>query len=172
MRSHGAKSVSYLRNFTFGVEDSLGSTVGLLSGVAAAGVPRSTIIVTGLILIFTEALSMGVGSFLSEQSVEEFERRRNLPWGESVPGAITMFLSYLLAGLLPIAPYVVWSLPMALYSSVAAAVVGLVVLGALNAKIAHTSAVKQMARMGLLGGSVAVAGVMVGEILKSWGGMG
>ncbi len=69
--SHEDRKV-YLRNFVFGVEDSLVSTVGLLSGVAAAGVETKTIVLTGVVLIIVEALSMAVGSYLSEYSVEEY----------------------------------------------------------------------------------------------------
>ena len=65
-------SASYIRNFVFGVEDSLVSTVGLLSGVAIAGVEQKYIFITGLILIFVEAFSMAVGSFLSEESAEKY----------------------------------------------------------------------------------------------------
>src|SRR5262245_46938731 len=64
--------VAYFRNFVFGVEDSLVSTVGLLSGVAIAGLAREEIFLTGVILIFVEAVSMAAGSFLSESSAEEF----------------------------------------------------------------------------------------------------
>jgi len=62
----------YLRNFVFGVEDSLVSTVGLLSGIAAAGVAQKDILVSGVVLIFVEAFSMAVGSFLSEEFAEEY----------------------------------------------------------------------------------------------------
>ena len=62
MRS--TNNTSYYRNFVFGVEDSLVSTVGLLSGISIAGVTNKTIIMTGVILIFVEAVSMGAGSFL------------------------------------------------------------------------------------------------------------
>ena len=54
------------------MEDSLVSTVGLLSGVAVANVPMTTILLTGLILIFVEAISMAAGSFLSEYSAEGY----------------------------------------------------------------------------------------------------
>ena len=64
-------SVSYFRNFIFGVEDSLVSTVGLLSGIAIADVPGHTIFLTGVVLIFVEAFSMAAGTFLSEYSAEE-----------------------------------------------------------------------------------------------------
>ena len=62
--------ILYMRNLIFGAEDSLVSTVGLLSGIAIGGVPKSAIILTGIVLIFVEAFSMGVGSYLSEYSVE------------------------------------------------------------------------------------------------------
>ena len=58
-----------VRNFTFGVEDSLVSTVGLLAGIAFAGVNAGTVVLTGAVLIFVEGFSMAVGSLLSEQSV-------------------------------------------------------------------------------------------------------
>ena len=61
----------FLRNTVFGVEDSLVSTVGLLSGIAATGsVSKSFILLTGIVYISVEAFSMAVGSFLSEEFVE------------------------------------------------------------------------------------------------------
>src|SRR3989338_11461472 len=90
-------SVSYFRNFTFGVEDSLVSTVGLLSGVAVADVPRMTILLTGIILLLVEGLSMAVGSFLTESSVEEYTQAQGLTRKNIVSGII-MFFSYFVAG--------------------------------------------------------------------------
>jgi len=52
------------RNFVFGVEDSLVSTVWLLSGAAAVVVAQETVLPTDFVLIFVEEFSMGVGSFL------------------------------------------------------------------------------------------------------------
>ncbi len=63
----------YLRNIIFGISDSLVSTVGLLAGIDAAGTPRQAILLTGIVYAFVEAFSMAVGSFLSEQSAEEYE---------------------------------------------------------------------------------------------------
>ena len=51
-------SAVYIRNFIFGVEDSLVSTAGLLSGIAATGMSRPAILLTGIVLIFVEAFSM------------------------------------------------------------------------------------------------------------------
>lgn len=167
---HTQAQASMIRNFTFGVEDSLASTVGLLSGVASANVANSTVILTGVILVFTEAMSMGVGSFLSEQSVQEYEHGRDLPLKRTLPSASIMFFSYLVAGVIPIAPYAFFDTPFSLYVSIAAAVISLMVLGFLNAHLSHTSVSRAVWRMGLLGGSVAVAGVIVGRLLKNFSG--
>lgn len=159
---------AYIRNFTFGVEDSLSSTVGLLSGIASADVPTSTIVITGLILIFTEAMSMGVGSFLTEQSVEEFKFRRDLPLSKSLPGALVMFFSYLLSGLIPLAPYVFLSASSALFFSVTLSLLSLCLLGIVNSRLSRTPVTSHALRMLVLGGSVAISGVLLGRFLKSF----
>lgn len=164
-----ANKSSLIRNFTFGVEDSLASTVGLLSGVASAQASNQMIILTGLVLIFTEALSMGVGSFLSEQSVSEYKNHKDVSLKSSVPGAVIMFVSYLIAGLLPLSPYVLFPMPYSLYLSIAASLVGLGFLGYLNARFSKVNPTKLIVRMLILGGLVAIAGVFIGDLLKGYG---
>ena len=112
-------------------------------------------------------MSLAVGSFLTEQSVEEYEHHRDLPAARSLPGSFMMFFSYLGAGLIPIIPYVSFAMPISLFLSISAAIVSLVLLGAINAVVSHTPYSKQMLRMGILGGSVTIAGVIIGSIFKS-----
>lgn len=156
----------YIRSFTFGVEDSLASTVGLLSGIASADVPAKTVVLTGLVLIFTEAMSMGIGNFLSEQSVEEYSRHRELSMKNSIPSALIMFFSYLISGVIPIIPYMLFPHPYALIISVASALLSLGLLGAINARLSKTRSLPQVARMMILGGCVAIVGVVIGTVFN------
>lgn len=154
----------YLRNFVFGVEDSLVSTVGLLSGVAVAGTPRATIVLTGMVLIFVEAFSMGVGSFLSERSVEEYEAG---PEALRTPllGGSVMFLSYFLAGFIPLAPYL---FPDAAYSfeySIIASLVALFALGFASGKITKRGMWRRGLRVFLVGGLAILIGIAVGKFV-------
>ena len=75
MAKHG-----YFRNFIFGVEDSLVSTVGLLSGVAIAGVPSRTILLTGVVLILVEAFSMAAGAACLSCVTYSLRTRRCRQW--------------------------------------------------------------------------------------------
>jgi len=156
----------YVRNFIFGAEDSLISTVGLLAGIAAVGMDKSEIILSGLILIFVEAFSMSVGSFLSERTTEEanphFLRSRSGALGVSV----VMFASYLLCGLIPLSPYIFLVGMEALVVSVVASLSALFVLGVVSAEILKTHPMKNALRMFLVGGAAIVLGIVVGSVVK------
>lgn len=165
-RKDTAEKTIYIRNFIFGIEDSLVSTVGLLSGVASAGVAKQTVFLTGTILIFVEALSMGVGSFLSEESVEEFERKKGLSV-QRIIGATIMFFSYFFAGFVPLLPYAIFEKETAFFVSISASLASLFLLGAVSAMIFKVNMVKKGLRMFILGGMAIAAGIVVGQITNN-----
>lgn len=65
-----------MREIVFGLEDSLVSTLGAVTGVAVGSGDRYVIVLSGLVLVAVEAISMSAGSFLSTQSAEEVSRER------------------------------------------------------------------------------------------------
>ncbi|MDO8600668.1 MAG: VIT1/CCC1 transporter family protein [bacterium] len=158
----------YIRNFIFGVEDSLVSTVGLLSGVAIAGVERHTILLTGLVLIFVEAFSMGVGSFLSEHSVEEYAAQREVSSRRSVGGAVIMFGSYLVSGFIPLAPYVLWQASSAFWISIVFSLAALFLLGACGARLFKIGILRKGFEMLFVGGIAIGVGVFVGQFFAGF----
>lgn len=67
----------FIREIVFGFEDSLVSTLGVITGVAAGTQNAKIVIMTGCVLIVVEALSMAAGSYLSSKSAREvFESRK------------------------------------------------------------------------------------------------
>lgn len=155
---------TYLRNFIFGVEDSLVSTVGLLAGVAAGGVSSRAILTTGLVLIVVEGFSMGIGSFLTEETTEEMagETPRTL---DAIKGATTMLISYCLAGLIPLSPYIFYSGFLAITLSVTFALIGLFVLGlGTSLYFGRPHPMKRAFKMLLLGGAAVGIGMLVGKL--------
>lgn len=160
------KSGVILRNFIFGVEDSLVSTVGLLSGVAVTGATKEVIFLTGAILILVEALSMAVGSFLSEESAEEYNRvpvsRRN-----TVSGSLTMFVSYIVSGFIPLFPYLIFPTDIALVVSIVFSLIALFLLGIISAHMGRKRYIKKAFEMVFLGGITIIAGVLVGNFINN-----
>lgn len=155
---------AYVRNFIFGVEDSLVSTVGLLSGVAVAGMSKEEVFLTGIVLIFVEAFSMGVGSYLSEASAEEFTGAKK---SISLQGAVIMFFSYFAAGFIPLAPYLVFSVNVAIVVSISFSLAALFMLGLVSSKIfSQEHTIRHGIRMLLIGGMAIAVGIIVGKLVN------
>ena len=159
------EKAAFVRNFIFGVEDSLVSTVGLVSGVAVAGVDRSTVMLTGLVLIVVEALSMGVGSLLAESSTQEFVFRKGKSLKLPIFGGLVMFVSYFVAGFIPLAPYAFLAVDQAFPLSIAVSLVALFLLGYVSARVFGGRSVRSALRMFLLGGLAIGAGALIGGLL-------
>lgn len=154
------------RNFIFGVEDSLVSTVGLLSGIAASGESGKAIVTAGIVLIFVEAFSMGVGSLLSDNSTKEFDSKEKIPLSPSLLGGVTMFVSYFVFGFIPLFPYLIFDKATAFPVSMVASLLALLLLGMFSARLAYISVLKKGLQMLALGGSAILLGVLVGNLLS------
>ena len=69
------ESRARIREFVFGIQDGLISTVGLLAGVQGATENNIVVIITGLTAMFSGAISMAAGSYLSSGAQKEiFDR--------------------------------------------------------------------------------------------------
>lgn len=157
---------SYLRSFAFGVEDGLVSTVGLLAGIASADVTRRDILVTGAILIVVEAFAMATGSFLSESEGETYEYGKDASVRRPIIDGLIMFASYLVAGLLPLMPYVLLEVKTAFFVSIAVSLVALLGLGAASARISRVGVLKSALRMLVVGGMAVAAGILIGRVFQ------
>ncbi|MFA5778197.1 MAG: VIT1/CCC1 transporter family protein [Candidatus Paceibacterota bacterium] len=164
---HKLSSILYFRNFVFGVEDSLVSTVGLLSGIAVADVPRQTILLTGGVLIFVEAVSMAAGSFLSEYSAEEYASQSEKITRSTLVSSAIMFFSYFISGLIVLFPYMVFVVPEALKMSIVLSIFFLFLLGAVGARISRIGILKNGLRMAIIGGMAIIVGIVAGSWLSS-----
>lgn len=156
----------YLRNIIFGMSDSLVSTIGLLSGIDASGVNHQSIIATGIIYAFVAAFSMAVGSFLSEQSAEQYKTRGEVVNTRALTGAVIMFVSFVGATFIPMIPYLVSNSELDLIFSILLAIVSLFVVGAISARMSGVSIIKHGFSMAGLGGLAIIIGVLVGKFVR------
>jgi VIT1/CCC1 family predicted Fe2+/Mn2+ transporter len=160
------KKAEKFRSFVFGVEDSLVSTVGLVSGIAVAGMPKPLIILTGAVLIFVEAFSMAVGTLLSDNSEKEFEEHRDIPFKKSLASSSVMFISYLLSGFTVLTPYFFLTGGPAVLISILISVFCLFILGAISAHYSKTSIIKKGFVMVLVGGFAIIVGMAISNLVN------
>lgn len=67
---------SVLREIVFGMEDGMVSTMGAVTGIAAASQSYFVVVLSGLVIIAVESISMAVGSYLSSKSEKEIDERK------------------------------------------------------------------------------------------------
>ncbi|MEX1052065.1 MAG: VIT1/CCC1 transporter family protein [Patescibacteria group bacterium] len=156
----------FLRNSIFGAEDSLVSTVGLLSGVSFAGLSSREIIVSGVILILVEALSMGAGTYIADDSTNQLETVKSERENQ-LYNAVVMFFSYVLIGLIPLAPYLFSAdTRTAFFYSLGATLFALFCLGLFRGFYVGQSLWKSAVKITIIGSVTAGIGVMVGYLLR------
>lgn len=69
------KAIRSMREVVFGVEDGIVSTLGAITGIAGGTQDRFIVILSGLVIIFVESLSMAAGTYLSSKSQREMEEK-------------------------------------------------------------------------------------------------
>ncbi|MBU0953057.1 MAG: VIT1/CCC1 transporter family protein [Nanoarchaeota archaeon] len=69
------RSRTYLREIVFGVEDGLISTLGIVAGVSGAAAGNMVVLLAGLAGMFSGAVSMAAGTYLSTKSERELYKR-------------------------------------------------------------------------------------------------
>jgi VIT1/CCC1 family predicted Fe2+/Mn2+ transporter len=70
---HRSKRIGWLRAAVLGANDGIVSTASLVVGVAAAGTPRSQVIVAGMAGLVAGAMSMAAGEYVSVSSQSDTE---------------------------------------------------------------------------------------------------
>lgn len=69
-------TMQVLAEIVFGMEDGMVSTLGAITGIAAGTRHHFTVVLSGLVIVAVESISMAVGSYLSNKSEKEVEERK------------------------------------------------------------------------------------------------
>jgi VIT1/CCC1 family predicted Fe2+/Mn2+ transporter len=154
----------YLRSIVFGFQDALVSTTGIVVGISAGIDNKQFIILSALVTISVEALSMGAGQYLSEKTVHELPQNRH--HDDLLIGGLIMFISYLLGGFVPIIPIIFFSPPVSSVLSVIFAFTGLFLLGFFKAKLFQGKTWRSALEMLIIGGFATFIGLLVGLVFK------
>ena len=155
-----------MREIVFGLEDSLVSTLGTITGIAAGTQSQYVVILSGLVLIAVEATSMAAGSYLSTKSYEAAEhayvrdghRVRHRSEVSPLRSAAVMGTFYFLGGFVPLLPYLLLPVQDAYLPSIVATGASLFGLGWWSASFTK----EQRVRAGLEMLAVSMAAAFIG----------
>ena len=92
----------------YGANDGIITTFAVVAGVAGGALSTRAVLIVGAANLLADGLSMAVGNFLSIRADESARLARNLPEHEAEPvrHAVATFFAFVVAGAIPLAPYV------------------------------------------------------------------
>lgn len=130
----------YIRELIYGANDGLITTFAVVAGVAGGGLPLHAVLVVGAANLLADGLSMGVGNYLAIRAHEGVLEAQALPAEEPFPlrHGIATFGAFVIAGLIPLLPYALATLPAdRFFLSIVATMAALFTVGALRSMISH-----------------------------------
>jgi VIT1/CCC1 family predicted Fe2+/Mn2+ transporter len=149
----------------FGLQDGLVSTTGIVVGISAGIHDKPIIILASLVAVSVEASSMAAGQYSSEKAVHQMDKTGKHTDSLFI-GSVLMFVSYFLAGMIPILPILLLDLKIAPYTSIALAFVALFTVGFIKGKIVEHHPWRSAIEMFIIGSIATALGVIVGFFLK------
>jgi len=156
----------YIRDVVYGANDGLITTFAVVGGVIGGALSPVAVIVIGAANLAADGVSMGVGNLLSIRADERAREAAALPQLEAYPWkhGLATTLAFMVAGTIPLLPYVVPGLDSRLIWSSVLTFAALFTLGASRALVT----VDRWWRSGLetlaLGAVVAVAAYGAGRM--------
>jgi VIT1/CCC1 family predicted Fe2+/Mn2+ transporter len=155
----------YLRSVMFGLQDGLVSTTGVVVGISAGVSDKAIIILAAFVAVSVEASSMAAGVYSSEKAVHQMDKRHRHK-DDLLVDTLLMFISYFLAGLVPILPFIFLPLEIARFVSVIGALLALFMVGYFKGRLVKYKALRSAVEMFVIGGIATAIGLIVGNFLK------
>ncbi|MBI2039921.1 VIT1/CCC1 transporter family protein [Candidatus Microgenomates bacterium] len=155
----------YLRSALFGIQDGLVSTTGVVVGISTGVEDKAIIILASLVAVTVEASSMAAGQYSSEKAVHQMDKTGKHT-DSLIVGALIMFFGYLLGGVVPIIPTILFNQPQARIIAIIAAFVGLFLLGYAKGQIVEHKPLRSAAELFIIGALATTIGLVVGYLFR------
>jgi vacuolar iron transporter family protein len=161
----------YISDIIYGANDGIITTFAVVSGSAGAGLSAKVIIILGVASLVADGFSMGTSKYLSltsEQDYHGLERDGVGVRNAKIDGSIT-FIAFVVAGLLPLAPFLV-AVPGDLQFTVSACATALALFGVGSARsfVTKRNTFLSGLEMLLVGGVAAIIAYGAGALVESF----
>ena len=161
---------SLIRDVVTAGNDGVVTTFAVVAGSLGASLSPSVVLILGFANLFADGLSMSTGAYLGVKSEIEFENNS----GEKIKlgnkpliNGLTTFVSFIIAGLIPLTPYLLKFENSFLVSSFLVFLT-LLVIGVFRGIIARKSLIRTVIENILIGGVSAVVAYAVGSLVEKY----
>jgi VIT1/CCC1 family predicted Fe2+/Mn2+ transporter len=155
----------YIHDAVFGANDGIVTTFAVVAGVAGANLPLQTVLILGFANLFADGLAMGLGNYLGIKS--ELDLAPQIKQSQllrAVKRGLATFISFALAGLCPLLPYI-FQAPSTFKTSILVTGLALFTVGSLRTFITKKPWFVAGLEMLLIGTIAAAAAYLTGNLI-------
>jgi VIT1/CCC1 family predicted Fe2+/Mn2+ transporter len=158
---------SYVKELVYGANDGIVTTFAVVSGVVGGGLSARVVVVVGLASLFADGFSMAASDYLSNKTEQAAKGGSDRAADRPLRGAAATFVAFVVAGALPLLPYLIpratrYGFPLA----AGATALALVLVGSLRTRWTHRSALRGGGEMLLVGGAASAIAYGIGRLLR------
>ena len=168
----------YIKQVIYGGNDGIVTTFAVVAGFngANAGInnlqlPFITVLMFGMANLIADALSMGLGDFLSSEAVEDLTHGQKRNSSKSALSGIVTSLSFVVFGIIPLLPYALFNgmQQIAFTASIIGTFSALFLLGVVRWQITGSNFFRSVGSVVVVGGIASTAAFIVGSLFKGIG---
>lgn len=170
----------YIKDIIYAANDGIITTFAVVAGVAGAGLSTAIVLILGIANLLADGFSMATSNYLGTKSEAEYLETLNDSLHKDgvyahdnklkpLRVAVVTFFSFVVAGFLPILPYVIWGgAENTLFISVAATVLALFFVGSCRSFYTKRQWLWSGLEMLFIGGIAALIAYIVGAFIKTF----
>lgn len=165
------KIAKYIGDLVYGANDGIITTFAIVAGVAGANLSPGVVIILGISNVLADGFSMAASNYLARKSEKDYldnigKEQENI--NNPLKNAVATFMAFILAGLVPLLPYV-FGIKENVFSY-AILFTGLILftVGSLRAKITGANWFKAGTEMLFVGALAASVAYFIGAMLANF----
>ena len=159
----------------YGANDGIITTFAVVAGVVGASLPARVVLIVGLASLVADGFSMAVSDYLGSESEAALLRHEHISLGKGslvirvrpIPSAIITFVAFVIAGFIPLLPYLFAKGESSFLYALAATIAALFLVGSARTIITKESPFKTGLEMVLVGGLAALIAYALGQFISA-----
>ncbi|MFM7088543.1 MAG: VIT1/CCC1 transporter family protein [Candidatus Paceibacterota bacterium] len=158
----------YIGDLVYGANDGIITTFAVVAGVAGAELAPSVVIILGVSNLIADGFSMATSNYLARKSENDYQIAQtggHVELENPIKNATATFVSFVIAGAVPLVPYIL-GIGHALFTqAIVATGVMLFVVGSLRTRVSHVKWWRGGLEMLFVGALAATVAYIIGDFL-------
>ncbi len=158
----------YIGDLVYGANDGIITTFAVVAGVAGAELTANVVIILGVSNLLADGFSMATSNYLARKSENDYQKAQtgeHVEMDNPIKNAIATFVAFVIAGSVPLIPYVIGLDAKIFQSAIISTAFALFIVGSLRTRVSHVKWWRGGLEMLFVGALAASVAYIIGDFL-------